>query len=374
MPRQATFVTKNQKTGDFSAHGSQSVKKVALGVTALSALSGINAIAGQSSQVFAIDPTTYDGFEYATKNSIDSWSDGSTTFNFLNIDNVINSTYGAPIKSDLVWSSKGLTASNGYTDFTGFQLANVSSYQPLPEDSLYPNWYYKGNMSIDFSNELFQIPNYKYVGNNYPGTTIKFDTYKYHNVDGSSFFNLIYEEVADSKSANISLHLNDTDSTPESYFDGLTELSNHLASDVRSKNGYDCWIYSDGYDSYYGTQIKNGWTTNAPQCQDLSYLNFYIPEGSTDESEYAASFKWTVADNNIAKIVDGKIVPLKTGSTTISTFYKGIEYQINLEIPEDVAPVIDNPNTSDSIVNLFAIGFVSISLIGFGSLFVKKRR
>ena len=67
MPRQATFVTKNQKTGDFSAHGSQSVKKVALGVTALSALSGINAIAGQSSQVFAIDPTTYDGFEYATK-------------------------------------------------------------------------------------------------------------------------------------------------------------------------------------------------------------------------------------------------------------------------------------------------------------------
>ena len=63
-------------------------------------------------------------------------------------------------------------------------------------------------MSIDFSNELFQIPNYKYVGNNYPGTTIKFDTYKYHNVDGSSFFNLIYEEVADSKSANISLHLN----------------------------------------------------------------------------------------------------------------------------------------------------------------------
>lgn len=108
MPRQATFVTKNQKTGDFSAHGSQSVKKVALGVTALSALSGINAIAGQSSQVFAIDPTTYDGFEYATKNSIDSWSDGSTTFNFLNIDNVINSTYGAPIKSDLVWSSKGL--------------------------------------------------------------------------------------------------------------------------------------------------------------------------------------------------------------------------------------------------------------------------
>ena len=300
MPRQATFVTKNQKTGDFSAHGSQSVKKVALGVTALSALSGINAIAGQSSQVFAIDPTTYDGFEYATKNSIDSWSDGSTTFNFLNIDNVINSTYGAPIKSDLVWSSKGLTASNGYTDFTGFQLANVSSYQPLPEDSLYPNWYYKGNMSIDFSNELFQIPNYKYVGNNYPGTTIKFDTYKYHNVDGSSFFNLIYEEVADSKSANISLHLNDTDSTPESYFDGLTELSNHLASDVRSKNGYDCWIYSDGYGenaTYYRFR-----TDGSEQTQLTDYtitMNYY-------DGTYGYVVKKSMEDGGLVRVpLDG---------------------------------------------------------------------
>ncbi len=66
--------------------------------------------------------------------------------------------------------------------------------------------------------------------------------------------------------------------------------------------------------------------------------------------------EWIIGDESIVKIVDGKIIPLKVGETTITGVVAGEMYTLYLTVTEDML----NPNTKDIVI---AIVSVAITLI-----------
>lgn len=93
------------------------------------------------------------------------------------------------------------------------------------------------------------------------------------------------------------------------------------------------------------------------KSKDQLELNSVFPDVS--------DLEWTVEDETIAMVKDGKIVPLKVGKTVLSATNGGVNYRINLIVDNSL---LNNPKT-------FNISYVLVLLIVcglFGSMIYKK--
>lgn len=81
---------------------------------------------------------------------------------------------------------------------------------------------------------------------------------------------------------------------------------------------------------------------------DLIDINSVFPETS--------GLEWSAEDDTIAKIENGRIVPLKVGNTVLKAANGRVNYRINLIVNDNL---IDNPNTLN-------IGYVLIILVSIG--------
>lgn len=83
--------------------------------------------------------------------------------------------------------------------------------------------------------------------------------------------------------------------------------------------------------------------------------------------ENSSEFDWVVEDETIAKVKDGKIIPLKVGKTILTATNGSINYRVNLVVTNDL---LNNPKTLN-------IGYILVAVIVFGvfgSLIYKKQK
>ena len=71
---------------------------------------------------------------------------------------------------------------------------------------------------------------------------------------------------------------------------------------------------------------------------------------------------WSVGDNSILKIVNGKAIPLKIGSTSVTASYKNTNYTINFRITSLMTD-IQNPKTGSAIVLVVGLMVLISALI-----------
>lgn len=93
------------------------------------------------------------------------------------------------------------------------------------------------------------------------------------------------------------------------------------------------------------------------KSKDQLELNSVFPDVS--------DLEWTVEDETIAMVKDGKIVPLKVGKTVLNASNGSVNYRINLVVDNSL---LSNPNT-------FNISYVLVILIVcglFGSIIYKR--
>ena len=101
------------------------------------------------------------------------------------------------------------------------------------------------------------------------------------------------------------------------------------------------------------------------------------------------SITWNVSDPSVASVVDGTIVPIKAGTTIISTTIEDNKYVLNLEVvnPEkkvvntnkDINQVMEdvdvkNPKTGDALILLIMIIGLSLMTSLFLSYIMKHNK
>lgn len=86
----------------------------------------------------------------------------------------------------------------------------------------------------------------------------------------------------------------------------------------------------------------------------LSKKDDLVIESIFDES--ASDIEWVVEDEAIAKVENGKIIPLKVGKTVLTASNGGVNYRINLVVTSDL---LNNPKTLN-------IGYILIVLLVSG--------
>ncbi len=72
---------------------------------------------------------------------------------------------------------------------------------------------------------------------------------------------------------------------------------------------------------------------------------------------------WRVADPSILKIVDGKVVPLKVGTTAITATFDNTNYTVNYRVTSIKGATIKNPKTGANVFLIIAAVITACALI-----------
>ncbi len=72
---------------------------------------------------------------------------------------------------------------------------------------------------------------------------------------------------------------------------------------------------------------------------------------------------WRVADTSILKIVDGKVVPLKVGTTAITATFDNTNYTVNYRVTSIKGATIKNPKTGANVFLIIAAVIAACALI-----------
>lgn len=97
---------------------------------------------------------------------------------------------------------------------------------------------------------------------------------------------------------------------------------------------------------------------------------------------YEGEVKWTISDPSIAKIENGEIVPLKSGTITVSTVIDGITYTYELTIADNVPEKLIHTTIKVPITGIYIEVWVIVSavmsILVIGSIInlfiIKKKR
>ncbi len=85
--------------------------------------------------------------------------------------------------------------------------------------------------------------------------------------------------------------------------------------------------------------------------------------------------QWRVADPKILKIENGKVIPLRIGTTTVTATYKNNNYSIEFRVTAlpNVKEVISNPKTGASIFLVVALLFLT-GVLTYSYVLVQKKK